>query len=142
MKKMFSVLFVLLVLFTILVDQPAADIKKGDFAKVPEWTWITIMNPDGIKDGSNSNPASQFFNFGDSAGIESVGFVIVLGFHKDQVLVEYERHGTPSGTQCPHGAIFFLEKKVFAEWKAGKLAKIQNEENALKELVRKILKDK
>lgn len=136
MKKFFTVLFVLAVLSTAMFSQPVGNIQKGDVAKVPEWNWITVMNPDGIKNGNG------FFRFKDQAGIDYPGTVTVIGLHDNLVLVRYQLPREVFGTSCPSGVIFFLEKKIFSEWKAGKAAKIKAEEQALKDLVKRLMNDK
>jgi hypothetical protein len=134
-KKLFFALFVFVFLSATMIGQ-STKINKGDAAEVPEWTWITIMNPDGIESGN------MFFEFEESAGIETPGIVTVVGFHENLVLVKYHISGTVFGTRCPNGAIFFLEQKVFSDWRSGRADRIKAEKRTRKDLVKKILSGK
>ena len=130
---------ILLTLFTVLsvvlvVSAPVLGIERGDVALVPDRTWVEIMNPDGIQG------RETFFNFGSTAEINYPGIVTALGTHENKVLVRYKCSGKDYSIMCPNGGVFFLDKKDFVEWKAGKAAKAQKDKRLLKNLVRRLIK--
>lgn len=133
-KKIFSIFFVLVIVSMILAGQSVLGVKKGDRALVPQGMLVEIMNPEGIRNDTT------FFRFKDLARIDWPGIVIVLGFYKDQVLVKYDEVRAAQGIICPTGAVFFLDKMVFVDWRSGKAIRAQKEIRALKKAIKEILK--
>jgi hypothetical protein len=86
-------------------------IKKGDTAIVGKWDWIDVQNlhPVTQKFSNGQKPLVA----GDTCGIEEGGVVTVIGVEGDRVLVRYKAPGSPMGTRCPSGVIFFVSKDTF-----------------------------
>lgn len=98
----------LLALIMIPVLASANDIKKGDVAKVPSWTWVDVKNVQPVKSGNTS------FSYGEHCGVQHGGTVTVLGVVGDRVLVRYSIADVQYGTPCPSGIVFFTTKGTFS----------------------------
>jgi hypothetical protein len=93
-----------------------AAVAAGTSVPVPEWTWVKTRNETQVRNFNIS------FGWDDSCGIDAPGSVRVVApaYLTDrsdvaslpmQYLVRYEAFGSPAGTQCPTGALFFLPAK-------------------------------
>ncbi|MDP3710366.1 MAG: hypothetical protein Q8R29_01435 [bacterium] len=129
---------IIISLFTVALLIPslawAQEVKKGDTATVPGWTWVDVKNPEPVKSGNND------FGYGESCGIQHGGTITVVGIEENRLLVRYSIGGTQYGTSCPSGIIFFTTKETFskmsAEYNRIRVAK-QNEKDIVKRLLKK-----
>jgi hypothetical protein len=112
----------------------AQEIKKGDKATVPDWTWVDVKNPESVESGNTS------FGYGEHCGIQRGGTVTVVGIEGNRLLVRYSISGTQFGTPCPSGILFFTTKETFskvtAEYRRVRAAE-QSERNLVKRLLTK-----
>lgn len=84
------------------------DIKVGDVAINPRWTWVEVQNPNGRQNGN------CFHEFGESVGIQVGGKLVVVAIKGDQALVSYESpRGQGCGTEAGNGTLFFVSKRNF-----------------------------
>ena len=98
------------------------DIKVGDVAINPRWTWVKVKNPKGRRNGNS------FHDFGDSAGIKEGGKLTAVAIEGDQVLGSYESpKGQGFGSEAGNGTLFFVPKRDFltmtASYAAGQASK-------------------
>lgn len=84
------------------------DVKVGDVAINPRWTWVKVKNPKGRRNGNS------FHDFGDSAGIKEGGKLTAVAIENGQVLVSYESpKGQGFGSEAGNGTLFFVPKSEF-----------------------------
>ena len=132
MKRITALLFAAVLLIPSLVL--AQNIKKGDTAIVPDWEWVDVKNARPVSSGNNE------FGYGRSCGVKRGGIVTVVGIDGDRLLVRYQIAGTPFGTPCPSGVLFFIKKETFSKMTAEYhrvLKAEQDEKNLIERLLKK-----
>ena len=95
--------------------------------------WITIMNPDGIK---NINSSYQFY---DQCFVKSYRDVKPIGKLGEEVLYQVFHANSVGGTLCPTGTYFLMKPDALA---AAQWAEEEQERKKaqLKEAIKSLLK--
>lgn len=88
---------------------PASSLRVGEAAKVSSWSWKTVENPAGIRNGNG------YFMAGIDVCGTDPGVIKVLGVSGNNVLVRYRTRNTKFGTPCPDGTIFFTNYQAFGK---------------------------
>jgi hypothetical protein len=70
--------------------------------------WITVMNPDGIRNGNRT------FGFGESCVMQTTKQVEPIKPSEHGMLYRIVATPAPAyGTRCPSGTLFFMQPEVF-----------------------------
>jgi hypothetical protein len=105
MKRFF---YALMLVILVPAFSQSQNIKKGDVARVPEWAWVEVMNPEPVQNNYNIG-----FSFKEKCGVDSGGVIQVIGIKGDSLLVRYILKRSATGSMCPSGTLYFVSKKEF-----------------------------
>ncbi len=111
MKKQVRILTI--ALFSIAGLVASAQATKEKTVHNPSWTWVTVKNPDGIKNGNG------FHDFNESCGIAEGGTLEVVKTMGDKVLVKYASPKSQGyGSECRNGTIFWMASEKYGRAEA------------------------
>lgn len=82
--------------------------SKGQVARVPGHAWVTVANPQPVRNANGT------FNAGDSCSIKFGGTLTSLGdLDGKHQLVRYLSTDFAAGALCPTGVVFSVDNTVF-----------------------------
>ena len=105
---------------------------------IPGGEWITVMNPEDQESVQRFLNGKSNLQYRDSCITKIGGEITVIGVEGGRALVEYQAPGTPMGTACPSGVMFFVLKEDLAEM-AVEYERICTEREEEKALVKRLL---
>ena len=103
-------------------------------APVPEWNWVEVKNPDGIRNGNGQ------FEFNEQCGIAEGGTLKKIKVEGDRVLVSYtSRREQSYGAECGNGTLLFVHKALFGSM-FNRYQTVLEKRRIEKEEIRRLLK--